>query len=532
MPLARALSVRFLTSLLAIVLACGLGANPQAARTSSADQSRHTISGTVVNSATGAPLPRALVTLNGESSRFVMTDAGGTFRFESVPDSFVHLEAEKPGFFKPDETSSDVAPFPSFQLKGDASGIVLTMVPQAHLSGHVLSSTGSPIENFPICLYMKSVTDGVVAWEKVANVNTDHEGYFSIFDMPEESIIVAAGPEHWRSRPRKGKNLGYPLVFYPNAREFSSASILSVVPGQELETNFSVSQEPLFELSGIVLGVPSAIDAQVELTTMAGDAVPLGQPHPEQHEFFGYVTPGQYLVRASAEVDGQTLRAAEAVTVSANTRIQLALASPQVIQVNLQTDSHAYDRNGPASTADVELISKATSIAPIRLSARQTPRHDGSVMEISGAEPGFYAVTITPDDGYVKTATSGSTDLLQNDLFVPENGKVAALEILLGFDGGSVEGSIKMGDHKRAAVLLVPASGSTRNIRTTGAIPTGHFLFEQVCPGDYLVLAFERVDKLEYKNPSVLGPYLPSGVHVTINPSQRATISLNVTEQR
>jgi hypothetical protein len=528
--LAQTSPVRLLSWVLPVVLACGHVAQSQA-RAPDASQARHIVSGTVVNSATGAPIPRALVKLNTQSSRYVMSEADGTFRFEGVPEGLVVLEAEKPTFFKPGETSSEVLSLPAFQLHDDVRGIVLRLVPQARLSGHVLSALGAPIEHFPIRLYLKNIVDGAVQWENVATVNTDHEGYFVIFDMPEESVIVSAGPEQWRSRPAGAKHLGYPLTFYPNAREFSGAGVLSVLPGQELEADFSLRQEPLFELSGVVLGVPPALDAKVEVSTVAGDPVPLSQPHPEQHEFFGYVTPGRYVLRASSETNGQTLHATMPLTIESDTpRIQVTLAPQPSIQVNVHTESRdrSHDRYDAPLTADVELISTTTLIRPVRLEAQQVRGQDETVMEIPGVEPGTYSLVITPSSGYVNAATSGSTDLLLNDLLVPEAGRVAPIDILLASDGGQLEGDVKMSEHTKATVVLVPAGGATKNLRTAEVTPIGHFMFDQVCPGNYLALAFDRVDRLEYRNPDVLSQYLPNAVRVTVAPHQQVTTALDL----
>ena len=494
---------------------------------------RHIVSGTVVDSVTGVPIPRALVKLEAQPGRYVLTDANGTFRFEGVAEGLLHMEAEKPGFFSSGEAFSDASSASSFQISGDMNGVVLKLIPEARLSGHVRSIQGFPIEGFQIRVYRKNIVDGAVQWEDVVNVNTDHEGYFRIYSMPKESVIVSAGPEKWRLRPTGAKQVGYPLVFYPNAREFSAASVLLVSPGEQIETDFSLDRQSLCELSGTVVGVPAAFDTKVELITQAGEPVPLGQPHPQQHEFFGYVTPGTYILRASAEINGKNLRATLPLTITGNTTgIQVSLASQLAIPVTLRTESDG-NNNGTIEpfTANVELISTTSSFAPVRLSAEQMRDRDESVMEVAGAEPGTYRVEITPNDSYVKAATSGSTDLLQNDLVVPEAGRVSPIEVVLRNDGGEVGGKVKLPDRKGAAtVLLVPASGSSRNIRTVAATREGNFLFEQVRPGTYLVLAFNRVDDLEYRNPDALSKYVTNATQVVVSARQRVTASLDLIE--
>jgi carboxypeptidase family protein len=501
-------------------------------QTPATDTSSHEVSGTVVNSVTGAPIARALVELDAPPSRYTLTDANGMFRFEGVAEGLVKLEAERPGFFKPSELRSEKALASSFQISGDMSGIVLKLVPQAEIDGRIRSIQGMPIQDFPIRLYEQRIREGGVQWEKVASLVCDREGYFLIFGLAEGSFVISAGPEQWRPRPPGAKHIGYPLVFYPNAHEFSGAGLISVSPGQHVEADFSLSEERLFEISGVVVGVPGAIDTKVELSSSAGDPLPLVQPHPERHEFFAYVTAGRYTLRTSAEVNGQLWHATLPLNITSNTSgIQVVMVPQLSIPVNLRTESVGGnpDRNASTLSAYVTLTSSTISLNPVQITAKQVLNRDQTVMEIAGAEPGTYSVEISPYNAYVKAATSGSTDLLQNDLLVPEDGRVAPIEISLSNDGGAVTGNVAFSDRDGGAtVLLVPERGTSRNIKTATAKATGDFLFEQVRPGDYLLLAFDRVNDLEYRNPDVLGNYLSSATHISVPLRQQVKTTLDL----
>src|SRR5579871_2088272 len=56
---------------------------------------KHALTGTVVNSITGEPIPRALVQLYGGSNASMLTDFSGTFRFEGVQQGSVSLSTRK-----------------------------------------------------------------------------------------------------------------------------------------------------------------------------------------------------------------------------------------------------------------------------------------------------------------------------------------------------------------------------------------------------------------------------------------------------
>jgi hypothetical protein len=485
------------------------------------DAHRHTVTGMVINSVTGTPIARALVDLDMQNTRHAMTDGNGVFGFEGVPEGAATLEAERPGFF----TQSDGTPM-GIQVAGDMDGIVLKLVPEAQMEGYVRSIQGTPIEGFPVRLYRRNVVDGSVQWELLVEVNSREDGHFRVFRMPAESVIVSVGPEYWRSRPPKGKRLGYPLAFYPNGRDFSAANVISVSPGQQLEVDFSLNQEPLFEISGEIIGVPRTVDAKIELSNSSCESLPLVQPHPGQHDFSAYVTEGKYTLRASAEVEGQTLQATVPLNISSDTSgIQVLLKERPAIPVKVLTDFDT-GHNQVVSSARVTLVSKNASLGHVKFIARRGQNADQTVMNITGVEPGNYSVEISPYGAYVKSATSATTNVLQDDFLVPENGTVAPIEIVLSNDGGTLKGNVKLPDQSSpATILLVPGHESAKEIRTT-MTAAGQFEFEQVRPGDYVLLAFSSVDGLEYRNPDVLSSYLSRGTHVSVQPSQAVTATL------
>jgi len=498
---------------------------------SGTDTPRHAVSGTVINSVTGMPIARALVGLSSEILRHTMTDANGAFRFESVPEGLAKLEAERPGFLKSTEVSPELRTSTvSVQVTSDVDGVALKLVPQGEISGYVRSIKGEPIEDFPVRLYRRKIVDGWVQWENLSSLITNDDGYFRVFGMRAESVVVSAGPERWRARTPGAKHLGYPSVFYPNAPGLATAGVISVSPGQQVQADFSLSQGPLFEISGEIAGVPVTVDTKVELSSSSGEGLPLIQPHPERHDFSAYVTEGRYTLRASAEVEGQLWRATVPLSISSNMAgIHVTLGERPPIPVKVRNESDAgQNRKTNPSSASVTLTSRTSSLNPLEVVARQSAR-DQSAMEIAGVEPGSYLVEVNSYDSYVKSATSGSTDLLNDDLLVPGDGRVAPVDIVLSNDGGEVGGSVKLPDHdSSASVLLVPETRSSKEIKTVVTQATGQFQFEQVRPGNYILFAFDRVEDLEYRNPDVLSSYLSKGTHVTVAPRQLVTASLNL----
>ena len=93
---------KFVFAVLALSLPCSL-AHAQGGyvgpRAYDPNSPTHTVSGSVVNYATGEPIPRALVQLMGPLQRSDLTDSQGSFRFDGVPEGRAMFMARKPGFF-------------------------------------------------------------------------------------------------------------------------------------------------------------------------------------------------------------------------------------------------------------------------------------------------------------------------------------------------------------------------------------------------------------------------------------------------
>ncbi len=503
---------------------------------STAASQTHSIRGTVVNSVTSEPLARALVTLAAQRVQIAMTDANGSFHFEDVLGGSVALTAQRPGFFPPEQLAHP------FTITADIENFVIALAPQGVIGGHIASGLNAPIEDLPVHLYRRMYLSGRVRWQPANLVTSDDDGQFRFAGLEAGAYCLSAGPENFRQRAPGSRPRGYPQVFYPNAADLTSASVITIAAGQQVEADFSLTQEPLFEISGQVVGLAPGMYAAVQLTNSSAEDFPVQQMRSERQEFIAHVAAGRYLLKAFASNESQSLQGETPLNVSSNaTGIQLVLGVRSSIPVNVRTDSGGEnsgrdnsgpawpDNSGPAQQVGVVLIPTAASSRPMQLWARPVAGKRGS-LEIDGAEPTTYSVEITPFGKYVVSATSGSTDLLQNDLVVSADGRAEPIEILLGSDGGEVNGTVHLSEHASGAtVLLIPEHGPARQLKIAGVPPTGEFQFEQVRPGDYLLLALDRGDDFEYQNPDVLNSYMSSASRVSVAPKQQVKVTLELT---
>src|SRR5690242_14305353 len=115
-----------LAALLSHADAQGIGDNQQS-------PPAYVLSGTVVNSSTGAPIPYALVQADQNAK---LADQNGNFEFDDLGSASVTVQAHKPGFFGLNEIGEARAPLTA-TLSDHPTTITIQLVPEAIISGHV-----------------------------------------------------------------------------------------------------------------------------------------------------------------------------------------------------------------------------------------------------------------------------------------------------------------------------------------------------------------------------------------------------------
>ena len=149
---------------------------------------------------------------------------------------------------------------------------------------------------------------------------------------------------------------------------------------------------------------------------------------------------------------------------------------------------------------------------------------------IRGLEPGTYDVEAEGNgSSYVAGMTSGGLDLLSQPLVVAEGSDPQPIEILLRDDAASVDGNVQNSTPGQMGVVLMVPEGSTQAApRQVFFNPSGKFHVQGLAPGSYDVLAFDRLDGIEYRNRESLSAYLSHAAHITLSPEEQARVTVDV----
>src|SRR5581483_4380563 len=281
------------------------------AQNSSSDSSKATISGTVINAITRAPIARALV--SSPDSRYAMlTDSAGRFEFEmdgetpgpSIPAAGIGgnatypstvqtwLTARKPGYLSDGESGA-------LAVAGQEATIALT--PEALIVGRISFSTPETTSTVTVQLFARQVQDGLPRWTQQASATTNTAGEFRFADLHAGSFRLST-TESLDNDPgamiSRSQVYGFPPVYYPNATDFSTAGTIEVSPGQTVQADLALLRQPYYQVRIPVNGdMSGGINVVVSPQGHRGPGYSLG-PNIAEHRIEGLLPNGTYVVDA------------------------------------------------------------------------------------------------------------------------------------------------------------------------------------------------------------------------------------------
>ncbi|HXW13288.1 MAG TPA: hypothetical protein VEN79_02160, partial [Terriglobia bacterium] len=322
----------------------------------------------------------------------------------------------------------------------------------------------------------------------------------------------------------------------------STASPLETKAGEHTHLEFALKPGPGFHVSGGFIGFPAGQTPSITVAARSGEQVFSGaQINPVNATFtIPKIPAGVYVIKAAGPAgDGTAIVAETMVNVSGDLGdVRLVAQSGISIPVVVHHESGASA--APADQAKVlvrrwvqgvyvfmTLQPTAEGAEPVT-QVQAAPEGEGLVLR--NVTPGSYSVSIEAP-GYVRSATSGSTDLLREDLVVPAGAAVPPIEVTVAKDTGSLTlKGLNADPGVQVGVVIVPET-ALRRPRILG-VYDGHdgdeVTISGLAPGDFEVFAFEDLDDIEYMNPQVLEQYASQAAHVTIPANGQASVTINL----
>src|SRR5467141_2310614 len=554
----KALTVGFALS------CCGSTARLSAQSSTTGIEHPDSLRGTVVNSATHEPISRALVfspdnryaTMTDDRGHFELTftrgegekTAGfaGTSDVRSLETSQLQrarinhpamLMARKPGFLSRSNGQE------GFQIGPAQQELTISLMPEARIVGHVILPGSDGSDKIQVELYRRQVREGREHWDPAGTAMSRSDGEFRFAEL-------SAGPykllthelldrDPLTFNPR-GQLFGYPPVYYPAAPDFATAAVIQLSPGETFDANVSPAKREYYPVKLGVTNAPAGLPVGIQIWPQgrAGPGYSLGY-NAGEGLIQGSLPDGTYTVQvttygpnAMAGMLNITVRGAalsgpavtllpnSSITVSVKEEFQRTDTVPQ--GTTIFGGLRPVPENGRRPNyLQVTLVpAEEFGFAPGASLRPPTGPEDESLV-IENVQPGRYRVHVNTSIGFVSSINSGGTDLQRQPLVVGLGGATPPIEITVRDDGAQVEGTIegttstevrRAGFNSPAQLLgnvyFVPMADSGGQFSETWVSPDGKFQFQQLPPGGYRVLAFDRQQPdLEYASDEVMGQY-------------------------
>lgn len=548
---------------------------------SNVSSARATVRGQVKNAATGEPLSRALVQIEGDADTGTLTDGEGHFEIPGVPVGPQAFRVVKPGFrdrpYATEESGlQSEGPAHSIMVAQQMPELSFSLIPNCSIRGHIDLSTGDTATGITVNLFKQVVRFGRAVWSEESSAIANGDGMFRFGNLPEGVYALSTQPV-LESEPAvnvvaagsgtKITRYGYPSVFYPDARDFSGAALIRLSPGSQADANFTLALEPFYPVTipagaqspGGARGAPSAFTA----TVMDGSGHPL--PYAAQfddatHSLQVDLPDGNYSLNVRGTMqpslaDTRT-RGSERNNVVTGTvqfavaghpvtglRVPLAPPPQNIVHLRLLHTASArpaVDRSGNGGDLVNLSIDLADSVPNAGNENLWTMNSDAESIVFT-ARPGSYWVTaILPRRSYCAGSfTAGGSNVAREPLVLSANAAPPPMEFVLRDDCGTLTlslppamASFEPGEEPSYVVYVVPDFDTVEDVPPMTMHPSSGptLSVDGLTPGSYHVYVFDSPVHLEYRNPAALSALAVQGQQVTIGAGATASLALEAPE--
>jgi hypothetical protein len=549
------------------------------------------IHGTVINSVSGEPVNRALVSSpdnhfatftdseghfeftfsknpvdSGSNANSIRTAGGGKRAVATESVRPYQLIARKPGFLPESDNQQNLNDI------GDKE-LIIRLIPEAKVIGTVtLPSTEAP-DRISLQLYRREVHDGRAHWMPVGNTQSRSDGSFRFADLTSGTyklLTLELLDQDPVSFDPQGQLYGYPPVYFPNAPDFNSAGLIRVGPGETAATNLTLARQPYYRVKIAVLNAApdAAMQVIVHMAGHSGRGFALGYNNRDQ-AIEGMLPNGTYGVEATAfgqtpasgqltltvkgaAVDGARMMLSPSGTIAVNVTEQFTAGEDHYQSFMMTAKGRQVAVRGPRGYMQV-VLEPDDEERGRTASFRPPAGPDDESLVIDNVMPGRYWVRVSTSRGYAASIKSGTLDLQHRTLVVGAGGSAAPIEIVMRDDTAEIEGTVEglaspIDTSTRAAdgengvrgrpapmeasahVYCIPLPDSSGIFSESTVSRDGSsFTFPALPPGAYRLLAFERPQPdLEYTNPEAMRAYDTKGPVIRVSAGQKERVRLQL----
>jgi hypothetical protein len=461
------------------------------------------VEGTVIDSVSRLPIPRAHVTLMGQSGgqpvRYGTTSsADGSFSITGMSPGSYSAGGERIGFVSSWQSRGRA----SVAVKADErkTGVEIQLTPTGSITGRVTDSDGEPVEGASV--QAEGARGG-------RSGTTDEHGQFRIGGLtPGKYSVRAEHNQGFGGRPEIRTDgtveMHHAMTYYPAALTQKEAGKVTVPPGGETSgADIRLVRLPFVRVSGRVVGMPqNAEQAFIEVSQGGGGTGTTLAPDGSFEMW--RLNPGKYKLSAEwSAPNGERIQ-------TARTEIEVAGSNIDGIELRVIPDSNIPGRlefedeearqlsakGGPERGGPERMVLLSTD-DEFGNGTNPAPVGADGAFRLEKVPAGKYRVRVLAGGTYIKSMRLGATVIEGPvlDLSMGSNG--ADLSVLLSAARSSVSGKVvdDSGSLAGLMVVLIAANGDIESDPLDTMVGTdGSYTLLNVPPGNYKILAVPEDD--------------------------------------
>jgi hypothetical protein len=486
------------------------------------------IAGTVVNSATGAPINRAAVVLSRRDTHISQTTTvAGQFSFDNLAAGSYELVATLTDPRQPTRPITRSVPVPIVitQTNEPVKDVTVKLVLPGILSGHIVDAQGAPLPGLPIAaLRQQYDLTGKLDWVQVAGTTTNQRGDYRLAPLPPGMYLVMTTETPLRKAVgRVPDNKLYPRTFYPGMLERSQATRVPVVGQEVAGIDFQVQPHTTYDVRGII-NKPQAVKAVMAWVNEEGIKV-IDSHIPANENAFAlqHLLSGTYTLYVEPEDTADGWLGVQTVQITDHNLTDITIDIMPAMNIYGSIRMEGDSLPPPLNNVRITLDGTAVYFLP----SASVSRSNTFVLPSVVPTPFSVYVSGLPDNCYVKSIRYGNSEV--QGLATPSLG--SKLDITLASAAASMEGTVSDGDGKSESgvVIIAVPEVAGQPFHTARSDLYGRFHLGGLPPGRYYLLALTSIDydMLNLTELRALSARL--GLAVDLSPSVHRIHSLTVT---
>lgn len=507
-----------------LFLICFLGSGvPALAQSGQTPTGPTSVTGQVINAVTGQPVLRALVRL-GERS--MLTNYEGRFQFDQMTQNGV-LFVTKPGFAMNPDSSG-----PANVILNKLSGqLTVRLYPEAIITVHISEPDGDPLQSVFISA-QRYLFDGSRRWVTVGGSLTDTHG--------DARLPVGTGEYRLVTRylaPNADREEAVLPVVVPEQTSSNTLQSIHLHSGEETHFDLHPQLSRIYPVDVTLKGGAIRTEPSITVTSSIGARITVS---PRKDPASGAqrldLPNGSYTLTARTDEQGAVEMAETSLTVSNQglTGVTLNFQPVPTIPVEMVIDPAATSTsdNSTTSPPNVNQLglffeNQQPDFDSGNANSTLITRRDG-VASFTVPFGTYRLRSRSSGQWYVKSATYGSSDLLQDNLVSTSGGSGVPIRLVVSNQTGSIQGTTSLGGKAApGSIYLISLNPGLNSLISLRSRDDGSFSSTSIPPGSYRVLALEQPRQIDFTDTTIAEPFTSWMQNVTVGTGVASNLNLD-----